>query len=421
MQQTVTAKIRLRVTLEQSALLDKTMEQYRLACDFVSDYVFESHNLQPYSIQEAVYSETRKRFALKSQMTISVFRTVAARYKTILENQKEWIKPKFSLPQLDLVWNRDYSLVKDVFSIATIEDRIKVPFFQKGMEKYFDKSVYKFGTAKLVKRKDRFFLHIPVTREVKEVTRADIKNVVGVDRGLNFIVATYDSQQKSTFVNGKFIKEKRAHFKELRSELQQKRTPSSRRRLKKIGQRETRWMQDVNHCVSKALVDDQPESTVFVLEDLTGIRESTEKVRKKDRYVQVSWAYYDLEKKIEYKAALKGDVVIKVDRSYTSQRCPKCGHTDKHNRNRKKHLFCCRNCGYKSNDDRIGAMNLYHMGLEWFKNGTVASRHDRDVRGAVNRPTMQHQQPVQTDCKKGRRLNQRSLLDSCKPTPFRGG
>ena len=30
--------------------------------------------------------------------------------------------------------------------------------------------------------------------------------------------------------------------------------------------------------------------------------------------------------------------------------------------NKKKHLFTCKDCGYQSNDDRIGAMNLYRMG-----------------------------------------------------------
>ena len=44
--------------------------------------------------------------------------------------------------------------------------------------------------------------------------------------------------------------------------------------------------------------------------------------------------------------------------------CPKCGHTEKANRNKKIHFFCCKNCGYKSNDDRIGAMNLHRMGIE---------------------------------------------------------
>ena len=48
-----------------------------------------------------------------------------------------------------------------------------------------------------------------------------------------------------------------------------------------------------------------------------------------------------------------------------SQCCPVCGHTEKSNRNKKIHLFTCKNCGYQSNDDRIGAMNLYRMGINY--------------------------------------------------------
>ena len=106
-------------------------------------------------------------------------------------------------------------------------------------------------------------------------------NVVGIDGGINFIAATYDSKRKSTFVNGRAVKQKRAHYKKLRQQLQKVQTPSSRRRLKAIGHRENRWMHDVNHCVSKALVEQNPKNTLFVLEDLTGVRGATEKVAPK--------------------------------------------------------------------------------------------------------------------------------------------
>ena len=36
-------------------------------------------------------------------MAQSVLKTVIARYKTILENQNEWMKPSFKKPQYDLV------------------------------------------------------------------------------------------------------------------------------------------------------------------------------------------------------------------------------------------------------------------------------------------------------------------------------
>ncbi len=379
MQITTTAKIQVQVAPEQRELLDITMDTYRNACNFVANYIFQTHDLKQFSLNKALYYDLRKRYGLKSQMAQSVFKTVIARYKTILENQREWTKPDFSKPQYDLVWNRDYSLTQDLFSVNTLSGRVKLPHYSGGMEKYFDHDIYSFGTAKLVKKHGKYFLHIPVTRDIPEALDSGVCNVVGVDRGINFIVATYDSKHKSGFVSGKAIKQKRAKYKQLRKELQQRQTPSARRRLKAIGQRENRWMQDVNHQVSKALVESNPKHTLFILEDLSGVRSATEKVRRKDRYVSVSWSFYDLEQKLKYKAALNESSVISVDPRYTSQTCPVCGHTEKANRNKRLHIFKCKCCGYTSNDDRIGAMNLYRMGINYLVNSqvpdTVASQH----------------------------------------------
>ena len=65
------------------------------------------------------------------------------------------------------------------------------------------------------------------------------------------------------------------------------------------------------------------------------------------------------------KAKQNESSVIKVDSCYISRYCPVCGHTEKANRNKKIHLFTCKNCGYKLNDDRVGAMNLYRMGINY--------------------------------------------------------
>ena len=370
-QMTITAKVQIVATDTDKVLLDETMSVYRDACNYVSDYVFQTHDLKQFSLNKALYSTLREKFGLKSQMAQSVLKTVIARYKTILENQKEWIQPGFKKPQYDLVWNRDYSLSENRFSVNTLNGRVKLSYFTEGMSKYFDHTIYKFGTAKLTNRHGKYYLHIPVTFDVEESNISDICNVVGIDRGINFVVATYDSKHKSGFVSGKAIKQRRASYSKLRKELQMRQTPSARRRLKAIGQRENRWMQDVNHCVSKALVESNPKHTLFVLEDLTGVRNATERVRTKNRYVSVSWAFYDLEQKLIYKAKQNQSSVIKVDPRYTSQCCPLCGHTEKANRNKKIHLFACKNCGYKSNDDRIGAMNLYRMGISYLADSQV--------------------------------------------------
>ena len=144
----------------------------------------------------------------------------------------------------------------------------------------------RFGSAKLVCRHGKFYLCVSYTRNVPEPLA--ISNVTGVDLGVNFLAVSYDSKGKTTFFSGRECKQKRAKFKRVRQQLQKRRTKSARRRLEKIGQRENRWMSDVNHRVSKALVESNPAGTLFVLEDLTGIRSATETVRKKDRYVMVS-------------------------------------------------------------------------------------------------------------------------------------
>ena len=370
-QMTLTAKVQIVASDEEKALLDKTMFVYRDACNYVSGYVFRTHDLKQFSLNKVLYSTLRQKFGLKSQMAQSVFKTVIARYKTILENQNKWIKPSFKKPQYDLVWNRDYSFTQNYFSVNTLHGRVKLPYFADGMSKYFDHTIYKFGTAKLVNKHGKYYLYIPVTYDVEESNISDICNVVGIDRGINFVVATYDSNHKSGFVRGKAIKQKRANYSKLRKELQKRQTPSSRRRIKAIGQRENRWMQDINHQVSKALVTNNPKHTLFVLEDLSGIRNATERVKTKDRYVSVSWSFYDLEQKLIYKARQNQSSIIKVDPRYTSQCCPICGHIEKSNRNKKMHLFACKNCGYKSNDDRIGAMNLYRMGINYLADSQV--------------------------------------------------
>lgn len=364
MQQTVTAKLQILVNPSDAQVFCDTMKVYSNACNYVSDYIYKTHNLSRYSVQKDTYTQMRETYGLRSQMAVSCVRTVIAKYKTILENQKEWIKPVFRSPQLDLVWNRDYSLnlKTNMFSVNTLRGRIKVSFYKNGFEQYFSDSC-KFGTARLVHKHGKFFLHIPVTYEISELKEQEISNVVGIDRGIRFLAAAYDSRGKTVFYSGSTVKQRRAHYKALRRQLQQVGTPSSRRRIKAIGQRENRWMQDVNHCISKALVKSNPEGTLFVIEDLKGIRSATERVVVKNRYVFVSWAYYDLEQKLLYKALKNRQLVRKVNPAYTSQTCPKCGHTERANRDKKLHLFCCRNCGYKSNNDRIGAMNLHRMGI----------------------------------------------------------
>ena len=375
MTQTLTAKVQIYPSPEEAELLAASLKAYSAACDFVSRYVYSTGDMRQFSVQEHTYADLRSRYALPAQMACNAVRTVVGAYRTAEENGSGGTLCRFRAPQMTLSWNRDYSLRPGLFSVGTLHGRIKVPYAVKGMEQYFDRNTYRFGAAKVLYRHGKFYLLISVTRELEEEQTDTAENIVGIDRGIRFLATSYDSRGKTAFYKGSAVKQKRAHYKTLRKQLQQIGTPSSRRRLKAIGQRENRWMRDVNHQVSKALTENNPEGTLFVLEDLKGIRSATERVRIENRYVTVSWAYRDLEQKLKYKAARRHQEVIKVDPAYSSQTCPICGHTEAGNRNKKQHLFCCKNCGYRSNDDRIGAMNLHRMGRERTVPDAVVAEH----------------------------------------------
>ena len=288
MQVTLTAKVKILPDDIQAGLLEKTLLAYTDACNHVSGFVLRSRSLSITALNKALYRELRAIFCLRSQMAQSVLKTVVARYKTVLANEGKWIDVSFKRRECDLVWNRDYSMAAGLFSVNTLEGRIKVRFRMEGMEKYFD-GVWRFGTAKLVMRKGKWYLHIPMSKDIESLDDSNVTNIAGVDLGVSFLAASYDSKGNTVFYSGKKIKHKRAQYSKTRKQLQKRGTPSARRRLKRIGSRENRWMHDINHCVSKALVGLMPAGTLFVLEDLTGIRNATQRVRIKDRYVSVSW------------------------------------------------------------------------------------------------------------------------------------
>ena len=396
---TTTVKVKLLPNKEQERLLSDTMNQYLKACNFVSEKVCELREHNWLNLNNQLYRTLLDLFELKSQVTQSVFKAIDSKYKqkedrikkkkNLTETQRRdllYNKPVvFKVPECDLVRGKDYSLLKDVFSIyaytpnqkSNSRNRIKMAYEHKYVDDFLCDSKYKLGTAKLKKVGTNFYLFVPITRKIEPFKKGTTQNIVGIDRGIRFLATSYDSEGKTTFFNGGEIIARRVHFKNKRAELQRKGTPSTRRRLKAMGHRENRWMRDVNHCVSKALVEKYPEKTLFVIEDLTNVMKSTQRVKKERKYTQVSWAYYDLEMKLKYKALLNGSYVINVPANYTSQRCPVCGHIHDTNRDKENHCFCCRKCGYRSNDDRIGAMNLFLMGKHWNDNPELVSSEIR--------------------------------------------
>ncbi len=381
---TLTAKQQIFPDEKQIQSFKDTMTTYTRALNFVSEWIFsQGFNLKQFSIHKEIYHTIRETFNLKAQLTQNAIRDVIARYKAVETQLKSkgvqlehlWYPLNFKTPQLTLTRDRDYSFLKTgQVSINTKDKREKVDITFKNREHFLEG--HKLGEAKLITKDDKWFLYISAAKEYPAFEKEKVQHVVGIDRGLRFLANTFDEKGNSHFMNGKEFLAKRRHFKKLRQSLQKKNTKSAKRRIQKIGQRENRWMTDVNHRLSKALVDYYGPNTLFVLEDLTDVRFATEKHHKDSRYEAVSWPFYQFEQHLAYKARMNNSEVFKVDAHYTSQRCPKCGTIDKENRLNKEHAFCCENCGYKSNDDRVAAMNIQQLGTEWIS-GTERPRYTK--------------------------------------------
>ncbi|MYV02455.1 RNA-guided endonuclease TnpB family protein, partial [Ligilactobacillus salivarius] len=204
-------------------------------------------------------------------------------------------------------------------SINTLDGRVKVDPICRGFNQYLD-GTWKFGLAKLLKSSGKWYLHISATKEVADFNKQTVKHVVGLDRGLRFLATSYDEQGKTAFFDGQAIMRKRAKYQKLRATLQAKGTKSAKRRLKKLSGRENRWISDVNHCLSKTLVQKYGANTLFVLENLNGVSFERTDLPKALRNQNKSWAFYQLEQFLTYKAHLHNSEVVEVSAKYTSQR-----------------------------------------------------------------------------------------------------
>lgn len=386
---TLTAKLNIYPTDEQIQQLKKSMDAYTRACDWISQKAFEIEiMMNAYDLHKKLYQDIRKNFGLKSQMAITAIRTVTAKYKTVNSQLKTlpwtynneetgdkfyfkrdvyWLQNpiRFKAPCLELQRTRDWCFKNNgTVSLNTLFGRIAVPYTSKGFEKYFTDE-YTLGTGKVIKSSNNcWYFYVSVTQKIAEPDHYN--RVVGIDRGLNNIISFYDSDGYSENISGSDIQRVRGKYQRTRASLQKKQTKGAKRTLRRISGRENRYINDVNHCLTKTLVRKYGSNTLFVLEDLTDIRSSSNKGKTLNNELN-SWAFYDLECKLKYKATCSGSTVIKVESAYTSQRCPICGNISKASRDRSKHLYTCKACGYTENDDVIAAMNLKELGDQWIK------------------------------------------------------
>ncbi|MED4359325.1 MULTISPECIES: transposase [Geobacillus] len=238
-------------------------------------------------------------------------------------------------------------------SFPTLEKRIGVPVvtrpYQEAWLNRLLNGTAKQGAAKLYKKRKKWYLAIAITFEVKP--RHETK-VMGVDVGLRYI-AVASVGTKSLFFKGNQCAFVRRRYAALRRRLGK---AKKLHMIRKIGRKESRWMKDQNHKISRQIVNFALANGVGVIrmEALTGIRKRATSAKEAGRSLH-AWAFHQLQTMIAYKAEMAGIRVEWVNPTYTSQTC-KCGYREKANRNGIR--FRCQRCGYTLHADLNGAINI---------------------------------------------------------------
>jgi putative transposase len=214
---------------------------------------------------------------------------------------------------------------------------------------------HRHGEADLAMIDGKFYLF--ATCEIEEPDPIDISDMVGVDLGVtNIAVDSSGHVYASSEANNVRHRNRR-----LRQKLQKKGTKSAKRLLRKRSKKESRFAADVNHMISKRLVEHaQGTGCGIALEDLKHIRTRVT-VRKRQRATLHSWSFDQLRQFIRYKAQRAGIPVVLVDPRNTSRTCPRCGCVDKRNRVNQA-TFSCIVCGFSGLADLIAAENIRVLG-----------------------------------------------------------
>ena len=341
------AQVRLYPTKDQHAALKQTLETANAACDYISARAFDAQVFHRYGMQNLTYYDVRARFDLSAQMVIRCLAKVADAYKLDRKTQRRF-HPHGAIAYDDriLSWYTDRTEV----SIWTVNGRQRIPY--GAGERQRELLQYRQGETDLVFFNGMFFLL--ATCEIPDPDLRDVETALGVDLGVTNIATTSDGDVLTSAP----VERNRQRMQRLRADLQARGSLSAKRHLRKLAGRQRRFQKDINHTISKRLVETaQRTNRAIALEDLTGIRARTRARGADQRARHSNWSFAQLRQFIDYKARLAGIPVVLVDPKYTSQQCARCGHIEKANRRSQSEFLCCA-CGHQAHADVNAAINI---------------------------------------------------------------
>jgi IS605 OrfB family transposase len=292
------------------------------------------------------YAIVREQFELSAQVAVRCIGKVVDAYKVGKKRQRTF-KPLGAIPYDDRILS--YKLDPQTVSIWTLAGRETIPFVAG--ERQLELLAHQRGESDLAFIRGEYYLF--ATCDIETPEPDDVSEYLGVDLGVKNLATDSDG----TIHNARHVNNVRVRYAKMRAKLQAKGTKSAKRLLKKRSGRESRFVHDVNHCVSKQLVKQAKDTgRGLALEDLQGIRDRVT-VGKPQRLLLHSWSFSDLRLKIAYKALRYGVPVVYVDPRNTSRECSVCGCVDKRNRPSQA-TFLCPSCGHAAHADVNAAVNI---------------------------------------------------------------
>jgi putative transposase len=361
-------KIKLTPTAETHTALLETLTLCNEIANTVSKLAYEQKLWNKTSLQKKTYQQV-KETGLAAQASIHVIRKVANAYTTqraLIKNgllkgkskEKAASKPvqfrKGSGQAFD-DRNLSYQIDKKTVSIWTVQGRKQNVSFECSPQQLIMLS-NRQGESDLLLENGIFYLSVGI--EVTEEPIQEVTDYLAFDSGIVNIATTSDGDNWS----GGAVTLRRKKNRALRAKLQAKGTKSAKRLLKKRSKKETRFVKDTNHVISKKIVESAKRTGRGIAhENLKGIRERA-RLSKPNRTELHSWAFAQLFELVAYKAKLAGIPVKIVDPAYSSQLCPECGVIGKTNRPTRD-LFCCSSCSCSGPADLIAAQNIRTFAL----------------------------------------------------------
>jgi len=198
----------------------------------------------------------------------------------------------------------------------------------------------------IFRRKKKWYLTYQYDTPCQSET--ETQNIIGIDRNYKGNVATLANPQNGQVLRlGPSIKDIKQNFRNRKAKIARK---GKKRLLKKLSKKQLNRTKDVNHKVSRQIVDyAQKHSSAIVVEELKV------KGSKIDRKIQRDqWSYGQLQSFITYKAGLCGVSIHYVSPKNTSKECSRCGTI---NLPRSK-TYKCFNCGHNDHRDANAAFNI---------------------------------------------------------------